>query len=226
MVTFTNADEVELIVNGEWRMENGKWVKIKGDGKSGSKPGKSKWTLVGAEPKLVKGQSLGKQQNDTTDVYKRGVITWKDVPYEQGGSLTAIAYKDGKEVARHRIETASKAVRLVIEPEEIMANDKGQMTNGKLSNGMSLFYLNIYAIDKNGNIVPTYDEPLTIEVEGGASLLALDNGDHYTSELFHDISTKRMMQGCMQAILRSKHDSTEKVKVRVSTPSLHSSIIL
>ncbi len=220
VVTFTNADEVELIVNGEWRMENGKWVKIKGDGKSGSKPGKAKWALVGAEPKLVKGQSLGRQQNDTTDAYKRGVITWKDVPYEQGGSLTAIAYKDGKEVARHRIETASKAVRLVIEPEEIMTDAEGQRTPG-----MSLFYLNVYAVDKYGHIVPTYDEQLTVEVEGGASLLALDNGDHYTSELFHDISTKRMMQGRMQVILRSKRE-TEKVKVRVTTPSLHSSIIL
>ena len=224
VVTFTNADEVELIVNGEWRMENGKWVKIKGDGKNGSKVGKSKWTLVGAEPKLIKGISLGRQPNDTTDVYKRGVITWKDVPYEQGGSLTAIAYKDGKEVARHRIETADKAVHLVIEVEdEQIVNRKS--SNRQIDNGMSLLYLNIYAVDKHGRIVPNFDEKLTIEVEGGASLLALDNGDHYTSELFHDINTKRMHQGRMQAILRSKRN-TEKVKVRISTPSLHNSIIL
>lgn len=224
VVTFTNADEVELIVNGEWRMENGKWVKIKGDGKNGSKLGKSKWTLVGAEPKLVKGQSLGRQQNDTTDVHKRGIIKWQDVPYEQGGSLTAIAYKDGKEVARHRIETADKAVHLIIEPEdEETVNSKG--ADGQMADGMSLLYLNIYAVDKHGNIVPNFDELLTIEVEGGASLLALDNGDHSTSELFHGIKSKRMWQGRMQAILRSTRD-TEKVKVHVTTPSLHSSIIL
>lgn len=189
VTTFTNAEEVELVINGKW--VNGQ---------------------------MVNGESLGRQRNDTTDVFKRGIIRWKDVPYGKGGSLTAIAYNGGKEVARHRIETAGPAVRLVIEPEQVV--------NGKSSNGMSLRYLTIRAVDKQGRTVPSFDEELTVDVEGAAlSLLAIDNGDHYTDYLFHDIRTKRMYQGQMQVILRTtceKGDAT----LRVTSPSLKAKLKL
>ena len=59
---------------------------------------------------------MGVQQNDTTQANLRNMIYWKDVPYGNGGSVVAIARdKSGKEVARHRIETAGKAVALRIE---------------------------------------------------------------------------------------------------------------
>lgn len=62
---------------------------------------------------LVNGKSIGIQRNDTTKVDKRNMIYWQDVPYGNGGSLEAIARDAaGKEVARHRIETAGKAVAL------------------------------------------------------------------------------------------------------------------
>ena len=67
---------------------------------------------------LVNGQSMGVQENDTTRANLRNMIYWKDVPYGNGGSVVAIARdKSGKEVARHRIETAGKAVALRIEAE-------------------------------------------------------------------------------------------------------------
>ena len=194
VVTFTNAEEVELVLNGKWREANGK-------------------------REMTSGTSLGRQKNDTTDVFRRGIITWQDVPYGQGGKLTAIAYNDGKEVARHQIETAGKAVRLVIEDEGQKAKADG---GGALADGMSLKYLTIRAVDKEGRQVPTFDEPLTVSVEGEASLVALDNGDHFTDQLFHDVSTKPMRQGYMQVILRSTR-KPGKVQVRVSTPSFQSS---
>lgn len=190
VTTFTNAEEVELVINGKW-----------------------------ANGKMVNGTSLGRQKNDTTDVFKRGLIKWNNVPYGKGGTLTAIAYNDGREVARHQIETAGKAVRLVIETEN------GQIVNRK-SSGMSLQYLNIYAVDKQGRRVPSFDEPLTVTVEGtGATLLALDNGDHYTDLLFHDVKTKPMHLGYMQLILRSTRQPG-KVTLRATTPSLKATLKL
>ena len=48
---------------------------------------------------LVNGQSMGVQQNDTTQANLRNMIYWKDVPYGNGGSVVAIARdKSGKEV--------------------------------------------------------------------------------------------------------------------------------
>ena len=176
VVTFTNAEEVELFINGK---------------------------------------SFGRQANDTTDVFKRGIITWQDVPYGSGGTLTAVAYTGGKEVARHGIETAGKAVSLKVEVE----------TSDWNADGMDLQYLNIYAVDKKGYIVPDFNEALSVTVSGEASLVALDNADHFTDELFYNISSKRMREGYMQVILRSTRQPG-KVTLQLQTPSIKKSIKL
>ncbi|MBQ8968951.1 MAG: DUF4982 domain-containing protein [Bacteroidaceae bacterium] len=169
---------------------------------------------------VANGRSLGRQQNDTTDVFKRGLIKWNNVEYGRGGILMAIGYKGGKEVARHQIETADKAVKLIIEAEE-----RPGMTAELPADGMSLQYLTVRAVDRRGNTVPSFDEPLTVTVEGqAASLLSLDNGDHYTSDLFGpSINTKRMYMGQMQVILRTTCQAG-KATVKASTPSLRTSL--
>ncbi len=177
ITTFTNAEEVELQVNGE---------------------------------------SLGRQKNDTLDVYKRGIISWNEVPYGKGGKLTAIAYNDGKEVARHEIETASKAKELRVEVET---------PNSWRADGMDLQYINVYAVDEKGRRVPTFDESLTVTVSGSATFLAMDNADHYTNDLFYNVTTKKMRQGYMQIILRSKKEKGS-VKVNLSCPSLKKQVNL
>ncbi len=177
VTTFTNAQEVELLVNG---------------------------------------QSLGRQPNDTTDVFRRGIITWQDVPYGKGGVLKAVAYNDGQPVAEHQIETAGKAAALAVETEEPAL---------WRADGMDLQYLNVRAVDSRGRQVPSYDEPLTVTVDGSATLLAIDNGDHYTSDLFQGVSTKAMRQGYMQVILRSARQPG-KVTVTLTTPSFKKTLRL
>jgi beta-galactosidase len=166
---------------------------------------------------LVNGQSMGVQENDTTQANLRNMIYWKDVPYGNGGSVVAIARdKSGKEVARHRIETAGKAVALRIEAET--------PTDWK-ADGMDLQYINVTAIDKKGRPVWDYNEPLTLQMEGAARLVALDNGDHYTDELFHGITSKRMYQGRMQIILRSDQEAGN-VTVKISSAGLKGTLRL
>jgi hypothetical protein len=71
------------------------------------------------------------------------------------------------------------------------------------SDGMDLHYLNVFAVDNKGRIVPDYDCKLSVNVSGPATLLALDNGDHYTDDLFAGIAKIQMRSGKMQIILRS-----------------------
>lgn len=71
----------------------------------------------------------------------------------------------------------------------------------------------------------TYNEPLTLQIEGSARLVALDNSDHYTSDLFNGITTKRMHQGRMQIILRSNRETGE-VKLNVTSASLKGTLRL
>ena len=171
VLTYTNAEEVELIYNGK---------------------------------------SLGIQKNDTTDIAKRNVILWSGIDYGTGGKLLAIARTNGKEVARNEIETSGKAVALKIVEE----------TSEPLhANGMSLKYYNIYAVDSKGRHVPTSTDEISVNVDGAATFVALDNGDHYTPDLFNGVTTKKMLTGYMQCIIRSTRKGG-KVTLTVSSPTL------
>jgi beta-galactosidase len=170
------------------------------------------FTNAAAVELVYNGVSLGTKPNDGQGKMQH-VITW-DVDYQQGGSLMAIARDaNGKEMARHALQTAGKAVRLIVEPETSQLN----------ADGKDLIYLNVTAVDKKGRVVPDYDQPLMVNVEGAATLLALDNGDHYTDELFAGISSKKMLGGRMQVILRSKREAG-KVMVKVESAHLKGSL--
>lgn len=167
LYTYTNAEEVELFINGK---------------------------------------SMGVQQN-SADVRKRNTIYWKDVPYSPG-KITAVAKTGGKEVARHELKTTGKAVALKIESES---------KNWK-ADGMDLQYVKVYAIDSKGNKVPTAGNELTFEVDGNAKLIAVDNGDHTSDDLFSG-NKKTMYKGFAMAILRSGQKGGI-VKLRVTAPDL------
>ena len=192
---------------------------------------------------LVNGKSIGKQLNNGTGNMRNATL-WKDIDYGKGGKIIAIARnKDGKEVARHEMQTAGKAVRLVINEERrrtdermrIMKNEDELLSEcekfaaaineerrsslkSHLSSN-SLTYLNITAVDSKGRIVPGFNEPITVSVEGAATLYSLDNHDHYTSDLFHGVSTKNMKNGRMQVILRGK-GKPGVITIKATTPKL------
>ena len=183
----------------------------------GSKQSVFTYTNAHSVELLVNGKSIGIQRNDTTKVDKRNMIYWQDVPYGNGGSLEAIARDAvGKELARHCIETAGKAVALRIEP-ETPKDWKGD--------GMDLQYIHVTAVDKKGRPVCDYNGPLSVEVLGCARFMALDNGDHYSDELFKGVETKRMYNGRMLIILRSKKQIGE-VKLKVSSLGLKGKLLL
>lgn len=165
--TYTNGDEVELIVNGK---------------------------------------SLGVKKNN--DKKKPNVITWKGVTYEPG-TIRAIARKDGRLYAEHQLETAGQPTRLVIETE----NPDWR------ADGMDLQYVKVRAVDKKGRVVPTNDYKVTFQVEGPARMIAVDNGDHSSNDLF-DGNEKQLYEGFAMAIVRSSKDEPGKVKLTVNCKGL------
>ena len=162
LYTYTNADEVELLVNGK---------------------------------------SMGIRKNDRTDITRRNIIYWENIPYGKGGNIIAVARNNGKEVARHKLETTGKAtaLKMVVEnPEDWKAN------------GMDLQYVKVYAVDNKGRVVPDTKDEVTFKVSGAARLIAVDNGDHFTDELFTG-NTKKLHKGFIMAILRSDRSGGEVV---------------
>ena len=159
--TYTNGDEVELLLNGK---------------------------------------SIGVKKNN--DQKKPNVITWKNVAYEPG-RLLAIARKDGREVARHQIETAGKPVKLLLQAEKKDAAWR--------ADGMDLQYMKVYAVDSKGRVVPTTEGMVTFDVEGAARIIAVDNGNHSSDDLF-DGNQKQLYEGFAMTILRSDRTGG-KVKI-------------
>ena len=155
---------------------------------------------------LVNGKSFGIKKNPA-EITRRNVIYWENIPYLPG-KITAIARTNGQVVAQHELETTGEAVRLIAEIENPTWK----------ADGMDLQYIKVYAVDRKGRKVPTAGEEITIEVEGEARLIALDNGDHLSNELFAG-HTKQLYKGFAMAILRSTRQAGE-VRVRITSPKL------
>ena len=164
LITFTNGEEVELLLNGK---------------------------------------SLGRQKNPTAPK-QRNQIVWKAIPW-QAGRLEAVAYRDGKSIARHAIETTGKAVKLVVTPD----NPNWQ------ADGQDLQHLRITALDSKGRRVLSADDELTFDVEGDARIIAVSSGNHNSNEL-NVTNHRRLWQGSAMVILRAGRQPS-KVTLRTSS---------
>jgi len=171
LVTYTNAEEVELVLNGK---------------------------------------SLGKKQNNVKDAKMRNQIRWNDVKYEPG-KLVAIALTNGREVARHQIETTGEAVRLKAEAD----NSKWQ------ADGMDLQHVQVIAVDKKGRRVQTAPGEVTFAVEGPAEIVGVVNGDINSEEMTVG-NKRRLYNGTCTVILRSKRGETGVVTLTASAPGMKS----
>ena len=135
---------------------------------------------------------------------QRNRIQWKDIPYQEG-KIEAVAYNNGKEVARHQLETTGEAVRLVAETDN---------PHWK-ADGMYLQHIDIFALDKKGRRVLKADDELTFEVEGPARLIAVSNGDITSNEL--DVASHRhLWNGHALVILRAGREKG-KVTLRIKS---------
>lgn len=155
---------------------------------------------------FVNGKSQGVKKNN--DKKKPNVIMWKGITYEPG-TIRAVARKDGQPYAEHQLETAGQPVRLIMETEN--ANWR--------ADGMDLQYVKVRAVDKKGRVVPTNDYKVTFLVEGPAQIIAVDNGDHSSDELFNG-NEKQLYEGFAMAILRSDRHQAGKVKITATCNGL------
>ena len=178
LVTYTNADEVELLLNGK---------------------------------------SLGRQKNDVGNAKMRNQIRWNDVAY-QPGTLEAVAYQDGKAVARHKIETTGPAVVLKAEADRPALVTKKPAADVWTADGMDLLHVQFTAVDKKGRCVQTENALVTFSVEGDARIVGVINGDIYSDELTVG-NTRSLYNGKCTVILRAGR-TPGKVTLTATAPGL------
>lgn len=156
---------------------------------------------------LVNGKSVGVQKNNT-ETGKRNVIFWKGVDYAAGNIVAIARDSSGKEVTRHVLETTGEAVALKMETEN----------SGWKADGMDLQYVKVYAVDSEGRVVPTFKDDATFAVSGEAKLIAVDNGDHSSDELFSG-NQRTMYKGFAMTIVRA-NQTAGTVNIKVSVKGL------
>jgi len=154
---------------------------------------------------FLNGKSLGRKISGEKVKFK----TTYDITYEPG-ILEVIAYKDGKEVGRDRLETTSNPFELKIIP------DRKEL----LSYG-DLCYLKIIAVDEKGLIVPDADNKIVVEVKGDGKLIALGNSDpFFEGSLVSPFG--KLYKGKALAVIKSIKDEGE-IYIKVSGDMLKSS---
>ncbi len=107
---------------------------------------------------LVNGKKIGES------VPEKAIATIETV-YEKG-SITAVAYKNGKEASRYTLETTGEAAMVQITPEKYEL----------ICDRRDLCYFDITVTDKEGRVVSAAENELSCTVTGG-ELMGIYSGD-------------------------------------------------
>lgn len=142
---------------------------------------------------FLNGRSLGiRTKHKSSDVKERYRLMWDDVAYE-AGELRVVAYDaDGKAAAEKSVRTAGRPYRL-----EAIA-DRSRIA----ADGEDLAYIEVRAVDKEGNIVPTDAREVRFKVSGAGSFRAAANGDPKSLEAFH-LPHMHLFGGRLTAIVQA-----------------------
>ena len=158
------------------------------------------------------GRSLGRIDNPVSDTKHRNKISFPKFPYKPG-TLSAVAYKDGRRAATHTIRTAGSPARIVAEPD----NDAWR------ADGTDLQHIRLRVVDSKGISVPSVETPVEIALSGNAEIVAIDNGDMYSDELHTpaapDRASRKARRGELLVILRSTPDAGP-VTLTATTPGV------
>ncbi|MGL4992094.1 MAG: Ig-like domain-containing protein [Sarcina sp.] len=136
---------------------------------------------------FLNGESLGERkfENLTTD-YGMDYLETSDgklhlewsIPFTEG-TLKAVAKKDGQIVAEDEITTAKEPAAVKMNPEKSVIK----------SDEKALAYIEVDVVDENGVFVPTADNLIEFEVEGG-TIVGVDNGNAASVERYKDNKRK------------------------------------
>jgi beta-galactosidase len=166
VMAYSNADEVELFLNGKSLGRKARFAET--------------W-------EMPVGQNVSKDKQFATK-YRR---VWQ-VPY-QPGTLKAVAYNAGKQVAVDEIRTAGEPaqIHLVADRATIAADND------------DLSFVTVRIEDANGNICPLADNEVHFSVTGAGKIQAVDNGNAATTEPFH-ADRRKAFNGLALLIVRSE----------------------
>ena len=179
VMAYSNAEQVELFLNGK---------------------SLGKKTVRGEPVEIPVGPNISETRKYSTKLR----LLWQ-VPYTPG-TLRAVAYKQGRQVAVDEVRTAGAPARVSIRPDRAAIRADGE----------DLSFLTVRIEDKDGNLCPEADNLVEFQVEGAGRLEAVDNGNAATIESFQ-ADRRKAFSGMALLIVRS--DRTRAGAIRITAAS-------
>lgn len=157
---------------------------------------------------FLNNRDLGRKRLCDADM---NLIEWV-VPFE-GGTLTAVGYKNGKIAAEHFLATAGKTTQLnITSPRKILQADR-----------MDILHLSIEALDESGRVNPLACDRVHFSINGPAEIIGVDNGDMFDVEPFFT-DNKKLSTGMCMAVIRSTGEEGA-IEVTATADSINQAII-
>ena len=158
---------------------------------------------------FLNGKSLGKKKKGEFE-YR---LKWDSVRY-QPGELKVIAYKNGVKWAEDVMRTTEKASQLsaVADRPAVQAN------------GTDLIFITVRIEDKNKLPVPRSNNQLNFSIEGPGKIVATDNGDAASHELFQTKS-KKAYNGLCLVIVAADKGATGSFTVKAESKGLKATAV-
>ena len=153
---------------------------------------------------FLNGKSLGRSHKEGEQLRAQ----WLGVEWEPG-TIEAVSYKDGVEVARDSRTTTGRPVALQAVADRTVID----------ADGYDLSYVTVTAIDENGREVPVADNMLSFSVEGAGELIGIDNGNA-ADTLSLKGSRKALFAGKALAVVRSLPGQKGNATLTVSSEGL------
>lgn len=167
------------------------------------------WAFTnGDEAELfLNGKSLGRK---TAPAYRH--VEWT-VPSEPG-TLSAVAYQDGKECAHDSVSTTG-------EPAAIVATTSTDVLYG---DGEACMMIEVSVVDAEGRVVPTASDLIKFSVIGPATVVGVGNGDPSCHEPDRASQRHAFNGRCLGIVQSIVHGDGDAV-VTLSSPGLKSATI-
>jgi beta-galactosidase len=182
VMAYSNAQEVELFLNGKSLGKKARFSDL--------------WEMP-----------VNKRTSETlkfTTKYRR---IWQ-VPYEPG-TLKAVAYENGKQVAVEEVRTAGAPAKVKL------TADRGAIQ----ADGDDLSFITVRIEDQHGNLCPMADNLVHFEVTGAGTIAGVDNGNAATVEPFQ-ADHRKAFSGMALLIVRSKPGEAGRVKIVATSDGL------
>lgn len=169
VMAYSNADEVELFLNGK-------------------SLGRQK--RFGEPVEIPVGPNISADRKFSSK-YR---LVWR-VPFA-AGTLKAVAYRGGKQVAVDEVRTAGAPAKVKLTADRAAIH----------ADGDDLSFLTVRVEDKDGNLCPMADNLVRFTVSGAGTIAAVDNGNAATVEPFQ-ANQRKAFNGMALLIVRSKAEA-------------------